>query len=95
MSNEGITTALEQLNQELRNSPQLDQPTAQSLQLLIDGIRASLKRSSDGGVPTSDSNQPPEVIEQASSFITQFEASHPRLTNALSQVIDRLSDMGI
>lgn len=95
MTNESLSQALDRLNQELREAPQLDEDTAKSLQYLIEGIHATLQKEKDGSSAAISANPSENVVNDAQGFITQFELSHPRLTNALSQVIDRLSDMGI
>lgn len=89
MSNEELSKTLEKLHQELSHTPQLDEQTIESMRSLLEEIQASLSRSD------SDDSHPLTITQRIQELITDFETRHPQLTATLSQIADRLTDMGI
>lgn len=93
MSNDELSKTLEKLHEELSQNPQLDENTLQSMRSILDEIQAAISRI-DLAQPASDS-EPLTVTQRLQDMISDFEARHPQLTATLSQIADRLTDMGI
>lgn len=97
MANEELAQTLDRLHQQLSHGPQLDEANLRSLRALLDEIEIACARSEQSGSTAS----PPEIAEERSlnqrlqEVIADFEHRHPQLTTTLSQIADRLSDMGI
>ena len=92
MTNEDLEQTLDSLHQNLAETPQIDEPTAAKMRLLIDEIQSALARSS----PSPDSTPPHHTLtERVQELIADFEVNHPKLTSNLSLIAERLADMGI
>lgn len=90
MSEERLHDRLEQLRGELRQIESLDQGKQQLLQKLISDIEKLVKADESEHRPIAD-----RLGESLKEGIELFEASHPRATMLMGQVIDALSKMGI
>jgi hypothetical protein len=89
MDKQQIREQLEQLHAELQEVGSVDSQERELLQSLASDIRDILERAEDqaqtyGGLGT-----------QLKGAVAQLEASHPRTTLLMRQVIDQLSYMGI
>ncbi len=93
MSNDELSKTLEKLHEELSHSPQLDENTLRSMRSILDEIQTAISRI-DSVPPASDS-EPLTITQRLQEMISVFEARHPQLTATLSQIADRLTDMGI
>ncbi len=93
MANEDLAQTLDKLHEELSGNPQLDEHTLRSMRSLLDEIQVVISRF-DSGKPTEDS-QPLSIAQRLQEMISDFEVRHPQLTSTLSQIADRLTDMGI
>jgi hypothetical protein len=93
MSKQALAEILVQLHEELQKTPTLDDDDRVSMQVLAGEIQAALERSAHS--PSSGSSSPPAISKRVEDSIQSFEAHHPQLTTILSQIADRLADMGI
>ena len=89
MTDPNLRELLEKLHQELERTEAVDEKGNQLLRHLDADIRSLLKRS--GGKPESDE----PVLERLQDTIDHFEATHPRLTLVLSEMMTILSNAGI
>ena len=104
MANEELAQTLDRLHQQLSHGPQLDEPTRESLRALLDEIQVvcanpdSAAQADDSAVESTPAQQPElerSLNQRLQDVIEDFETRHPQLTATLSQIADRLSDMGI
>jgi hypothetical protein len=102
MPTEELRKALTSLHDELGRNPQLDASTQQAMRSILDEIQSTLARSSlPESQPAARESERGEVETDSSltqrvrDLITDFEIRHPQLTSTLSQIADRLADMGI
>ncbi len=89
MKDQKLQELLHQLNEELDHASNLDDEDRQLLVHLRDDIQNHLNT---GGVRVYGDESTNERLADA---IRRFEVSHPRLTTALEQVLERLSGAGI
>ena len=87
MQENDLTNLLKQLRAELANIKVVDQQGRELLRGLNADIRNLLERSED------DSDD--SLLERLQDSIDYFEATHPRLTQALSQLLNSLNNAGI
>lgn len=104
MANEELAQTLDRLHQQLSHGPQLDEPTRASLRALLDEIQvvcanpSSAAQADDPAAVSIPAHQPEldrSLNQRLQDVIEDFETRHPQLTATLSQIADRLSDMGI
>lgn len=86
MDKQQLHTRLEQLHSELQQIESVDHSEQQLLQTLMSDI----KKLTEG-----DQTVPDRLGEGLKEGIELFEASHPRATMLMGQVIDALAKMGI
>lgn len=86
MSDEKLRDLLEQLHDELENTPSLDDKGRELLSHLSADIQKLL-------VPSSTIN--PTIAKRFQDAIDHFEVTHPELTAALSQMLNALNNAGI
>ncbi|HSE38555.1 MAG TPA: DUF4404 family protein [Blastocatellia bacterium] len=86
MDKQQLHNRLEQLHSELQQIESVDQSEQQLLQTLMSDI----KKLTEG-----DQTVPDRLGEGLKEGIELFEASHPRATMLMGQVIDALAKMGI
>lgn len=92
MTNEDLEQTLDSLHQNLADTPQIDEPTAAKMRLLIDEIQLALARTT----PSPDATPAHQTLtERVQELISDFEVNHPKLTSNLSLIAERLADMGI
>ena len=87
MEEPDLTNLLKQLRAELSKAKAIDEQGRQLLRDLDTDIRNLLQRSDDD---TDDS-----LLERLQENIDYFEDTHPRLTQALSQLLSALNNAGI
>ena len=93
MAKDELSQTLDKLHRELSQSPQVDEQTLHSMRTLVEEIQAILAKSD-----TAEPTQPPPALtinQRLQDLISDFEVRHPQLTATLSQIADRLTDMGI
>lgn len=104
MTNEDLEQTLDSLHQNLADTPQIDEPTAAKMRLLIDEIQLALARTIPSSEPTPSHQPTPfhqptpshqTLTERVRELIADFELNHPKLTANLSLIAERLADMGI
>ncbi len=90
MADQNLRDLLEQLHKELERTDTVDEKGNEMLRHLDADIRKLLKRSVTGEV---DADEP--LLERLQDTIDHFEATHPRLTTVLSEMMTILSNAGI
>ena len=91
MADQNLRDLLEQLHKELERTETVDEKGNEMLRHLDADIRTLLKRSG-AGTPI-DADEP--MLERLQDTIDHFEATHPRLTTVLSEMMTILSNAGI
>jgi hypothetical protein len=89
MTDPNLRELLERLHQELERTEAVDEKGNELLRHLDADIRSLFKRS---GAKT-EADEP--VLERLQDTIDHFEATHPRLTLVLSEMMTILSNAGI
>jgi hypothetical protein len=87
MEEKDLTGLLQQLRAELNRTKAVDQQGRELLRGLDTDIRSLLERSEDDSDDT--------LLERLQDSIDYFETTHPRLTQALSQLLNALNNAGI
>lgn len=87
MEEKDLNSLLRQLRAELTNARTMDEQGRELLRDLDKDIRAFLEKSED------DSDD--SLLERVQDSIDYFETTHPRLTTALSQILNALNNAGI
>jgi len=87
MEEKDLNSLLRQLRAELTNARTMDEQGRELLRDLDKDIRAFLEKSDD------DSDD--SLLERVQDSIDYFETTHPRLTTALSQILNALNNAGI
>ena len=87
MEDKDLTDLLQQLRSELARTRIVDEQGRELLRGLNADIEKLLERSDD------DSDD--SLLERLQDGIDYFEATHPRLTTALSQLLNSLNNAGI
>jgi hypothetical protein len=97
MAKQRLRDTLQTLHQELAGQTDLDAKTAEALLVIM----ADITRLLDGNTTESGDSPDPQITGQGSlaqrlsSATGDFEASHPKLTTAVTQLAEALSAMGI
>ena len=89
MDNPELHNDLERLHTELQAVQSLDNKDREMLHKLAEDIQKVL------GQEGSETERYQGLVDRLREAITQIEASHPRTTMLMRQVIDQLSFMGI
>jgi peptidoglycan hydrolase CwlO-like protein len=88
-----LRSAIAELEHELAHLESSDPETRALLAEAAQDIRATLERMGPQETsPTGDVTQSKSLIEEK---MLEFEASHPRLSLALTRIIDALGQLGI
>ena len=90
MTDNKLSTLLEQLHTELDNTEAVDEKGRELLRALNTDIAELLERSEVGQSDDDDS-----LLERWQAAIDHFEVTHPTLTNALSHIMTALNNAGI
>jgi len=88
MTDDNLTTLLEQLHKELDNTQAVDEKGRELLRALNADIQELLQRSE--GEKSAD-----PLLERLQVTIDHFEVTHPAFTTALSQIVTALNNVGI
>ncbi len=91
MADPTLRELLERLHQELERTETIDEEGNEMLHHLDADIRTLLKRS--GREVEIGPDEP--VLERLQDTMDHFEATHPRLTTVLSEMMTILSNAGI
>jgi DNA repair exonuclease SbcCD ATPase subunit len=89
MDHEKLRSDLGKLHSELRAIKSLDEDEQKLLRQLESDIEGLLSRSDDNLQPDHDSQQ------RLSEALAQVEASHPRVTLLMRQMVDSLAYLGV
>lgn len=92
MNKDKIAQLLNQLQAELGDADGLDPALSEQLRSTTAAIQEVLER--DEAV-ADEQEHPQGMIEQLREAATQFEDSHPTLTNTVGRIADALSQLGI
>ena len=87
MEEKDLNSLLKQLRAELTNARAMDEQGRELLRALDKDIRAFLERADD--------DDDDSLLERLQDSIDYFETTHPRLTTALSQILNALNNAGI
>ena len=90
MTDNKLSTLLEQLHTELDSTEAVDEKGRELLRALNADIDELLERSEVGQSDDDDS-----LLERWQAAIDHFEVTHPTLTNALSHIMTALNNAGI
>ena len=90
MTDNKLSTLLEQLHTELDSTEAVDEKGRELLRALNADIDELLERSEVGQSDDDDS-----LLERWQTAIDHFEVTHPALTNALSHIMTALNNAGI
>ena len=90
MTDNKLSTLLEQLHTELDSTEAVDEKGRELLRALNADIDELLERSEVGQSDDDDS-----LLERWQAAIDHFEVTHPTLTNALSHLMTALNNAGI
>ena len=93
MANEELAQTLDRLHDQLSRGPQLDEATLRSLRTLLEEIQVVCENAQPGTPESAEQDR--TLNQRLQDVIEDFESRHPQLTKTLSQIADRLSDMGI
>ncbi len=93
MSREELSRAIDHLHQALHQDEPLDDEARSALQGILADIQVAMNRSESE--PNVHLTANISLKERLLEMITDFEIRHPQLTSTLTQISDRLSDMGI
>ena len=83
-----LSAVLQRLRDELQRTDTVDAGSRELLRDVMIDIRALLERS--GAEPPADS-----LANRLREAVSEFEESHPQLTEAVGRVVDALAKMGI
>jgi predicted nucleic acid-binding Zn-ribbon protein len=89
MDHEQLRSDLQKLHSELGNIKSLDDDEQRLLRQLEADIEALLSRDKDNMEPDEDLRQ------RLTEALAHVEASHPRITLLLRQIVDSLSFLGV
>jgi hypothetical protein len=90
MSDE-LSEAMGRLHQELAQNPQLDASKIESLRALASEIQHAIGEQETEASRLSEARFSSRIQE----YIEALESQHPKLTQTLSMIAERLADMGI
>lgn len=93
MTNDELSRTLEKLHIELSQASNLDPQTTRLLRNLLEEIQTVIARSGDD--ESTDNQESLSLSRRWNDVIVDFEVRHPQLTATLSQITNRLSEMGI
>jgi len=91
MTDQNLRELLEKLHNELERAEAMDESGREKLRHLDADIRDLLKRSDT----KAEINADEPLLERLQDSIDHFEATHPRLTMMLSQMMTILSNAGV
>jgi len=87
MDNQELSKLLQQLHAEIKNTQAVDEKGTSLLRDLDEDIHALLERSEES------SEQP--GTQRLEDALYHFEATHPKLTELISKLLESLSNAGI
>ncbi|RPI93372.1 MAG: DUF4404 family protein [Chloroflexi bacterium] len=89
MNDQDLRELLEKLHNELERTEAMDESGREKLRHLDADIRSLLKRSGE------EAETDESILERLQDSIDHFEATHPRLSLMLSEMMTILSNAGI
>ncbi|QSA98473.1 DUF4404 family protein [Methylococcus sp. EFPC2] len=88
MSEQQVSTALEELRREIDQLELDDQAARERLTGLIESIEQRL-------IPGVVDEDQPDLVDEVKDAVTHFEVEHPRITGILNDLMMALSNLGI
>lgn len=86
-----LLVELKKLQNDVEETTDLDNETRRVLHGLLGDIQQKLSPAGSG----TTSSEEETLSQKLLKAVSEFEVQHPQLTATLSQLVDRLSDMGI
>ncbi len=93
MTTEELVNSIRRLHELLEKNEPLETTAKEALLAITEEIRQALASADRTKQEATEAE--PTLASQVSDWIIELEAKHPQLTHTLSQIADRLSDMGI
>ncbi len=93
MTKQALAAILVQLHEELQRTQKLDDAERLVMHDLLAEIQSVLERNDDSTVQAP--SEASSISQRLEDTILSFEAHHPKLTSILTQIADRLADIGI
>lgn len=94
MEQQQLHDTLAQLHSEIEQTDSVDDGTREMLRHLMSDIQVLLELPA--GEPAEDSARRYDALSgRLRAAVTEFEASHPRLTTSMERAIDVLVQMGV
>ena len=90
MDDQKIQKLLEQLQEEIEHTDNVDEEGKDLLREIDQDVHELLKRAGSGPIQIH-----PTVVERFESTIDLLEATHPRITSYLVELLEILSNAGI
>lgn len=90
MDDQKIQKLLEQLQEEIQHTDNVDEAGKDLLQEIDKDVHELLKRAGSGPLQIR-----PTVVERFESTIDLLEVTHPRITNYLVELLEILGNAGI
>lgn len=94
-----LSETLDRLHRELHSAAPLDDASKKALNDILKDIQGVLGGASDAQSSTHNLAAPEDSFSQIShrwqAIVDEFELKHPQLTSIVSQITERLTDMGI
>jgi hypothetical protein len=87
MDNQELSKLLQQLRDEIKTTPEMDEKGTDLLRDLDEDIHALLERSKE--------NPDRASVQRMEDVLYYFEATHPKLTAMISKLLESLSNAGI
>jgi len=92
---DNLPATLHRLHEELTQAPKLDPSTLEELRVLAADIQRVLDSQSQEDAEETADLSDTTLRSRIHSLIDDFGSHHPQLTETLSIIAERLSDMGI
>ncbi len=92
MSKEELLESLEKLKAEIAALAGTDGSVKQNLSTLVDDAISQMGEPNDSEETDKDDQT---ISEKISDMVGEFETEHPQITELISRITNRLSDLGI
>ncbi len=86
-----VRETLDELGRQIRAARTLGEGEREELDRLVGEIEARLDRGASG----EEGAEEPSLLQRLTEAAERFEASHPRLAEAVGRVVDALAALGI
>lgn len=97
--NQELSDTLDRLHHELQSTTNLDEASKNALAKILEEIHGVLYRAPSASQSTPNVTATGDSFSQISkrwqAIVDEFELNHPQFTAVVSQISERLTDMGI